>query len=197
MNGEPAEWAKVWWISDRTRRRGRIVQGKGASKLVWLHRKAVRVILSARATAPPFGDDADQCFGFRRGFTLDPLVVGAVCLAGQQSDRDHRAPEHGGVTKGMFLQEYLVDVLLLDQHACRKGGPDCPERQRLNRLSGRPAQKATRRIKLVQGAFHKPMVGWCWRNAVCQPAFGGTAGAQVLDVLETRRSGKHIHQREV
>jgi len=41
------------------------------------------------------------------------------------------------------------------------------------------------------------MIWWCRRNAVCQPAFCGTAGAQVLDVPETRRSGKHIHQREV
>ena len=127
---------------------------------MWLPPKAVRVILSARATAPPFGDHADQNFGFRRGFAFDPLIICPVSLAGQQSDRDHRAPEHGGVTKGVFVQKHLVDVLLADQHACRKGGPDCPERKRLDRLSGRPSQKATRRIKLVQSAFHKPMIGW-------------------------------------
>ncbi len=97
----------------------------------------------------------------------------------------------------MLLKDYLVDVLLADQRPCRKSRPQCPERKRLDRLSGRPLHKTTIWVELVQSAFDKPMVGWCLLNTLFQPALCCAAGAQVLYVPETGRSCKHIHQAEM
>ena len=97
----------------------------------------------------------------------------------------------------MFMKKRAVDVLFADQQSCRKGGPDCPKRKRLDRPPGGPLHKPAGQIELVQGAFDKPMVGWRMLNTLFQPALCCAAGAQVLYVLETRRSCEHIHQRKV